>query len=150
LNDPNHPSYVGKYGIRILEHLTPYIPALGPAEVAASEGKGTLDSWGALAERWEAIVAAWYGYGPELYAGTLTVQGSPRWNCGHRLLTLEERGQREWYCEGVGHHYDYHTGQYISQLRVTRGWYLEGLVDVREAPRHGVGDVEVQLVDYDL
>jgi hypothetical protein len=131
LTDPAHPSYVGKYGIRLLEHLTPYLSA--PTTSPLTPPGQNQDGLAALAERWQGIAAAWYGSAPDLYAGMLTVLGSPRWNVGHRLLTEDDRGQREWYCEGVSHQYDFHTGRYLTQLRVTRGWYLDGPVDTRHA-----------------
>ena len=63
--------------------------------------------------------------------GVLTVTGSPLWNIGHRVLLRDERGEREGYIESVDMDYDYTTGRYITQLKVTRLWYLSGLVDER-------------------
>jgi hypothetical protein len=31
----------------------------------------------------------------------------------------------------VSHSYDWRTGQYVTQLRVTRMWYLDGAIDTR-------------------
>lgn len=76
------------------------------------------------AQRWAAILRSWYDMGGELFGGTLTVRGHPAWNVGHRLLSWDERGEWEAYIEGVSHQYDMRTGQYITQLRITRGWYL--------------------------
>ena len=58
----------------------------------------------------------------------MTVRGHPRWNIGHRLLTRDERGDWEAYIEGVAHQYDMRTGQYLTQLRITRGWYLSATI----------------------
>jgi hypothetical protein len=76
------------------------------------------------AEHWASILLGWYDMGGELFSGTLTVRGHPAWNVGHRLLSSDERGPWEAYIEGVAHRYDMRTGQYLTQLRYTRGWYL--------------------------
>ena len=76
------------------------------------------------ARRWSKILRAWYDSGPLLAIGSLVVRGHPAWNIGHRLLYRDERDDREFYVEGVDHSYDMRTGLYLTQLRVTRGWYL--------------------------
>ena len=81
-----------------------------------------------VAQRWSALLAAWYDMGGELFSGTLTVRGHPAWNIGHRLLSWDERGEWEAYIEGVAHRYDMRTGQYLTQLRITRGWYLSATI----------------------
>jgi hypothetical protein len=75
-------------------------------------------------EKWEALLQAWYDMGGELFGGTITVRGHPRWNIGNRLLSEDEQGEWESYIEGVRHTYDMRTGQYLTTLRLTRGWYL--------------------------
>lgn len=77
-----------------------------------------------VAKRWSRILMAWYEYGAELFGGTLTVRGHASWNIGHRLLSADRRGPWEAYIEGVSHQYDFRTGQYLTQLRYSRGWYL--------------------------
>lgn len=76
------------------------------------------------AERWAAILRAWYDMGGELFAGTITVRGDSRYNVGHRLLSSDAQGAWEAYIEGVSHAYDVRTGQFLSTLRITRGWRL--------------------------
>jgi hypothetical protein len=78
----------------------------------------------ASAQRWAAILAGWYDLGGELFGATLTVRGHPAWNVGHRLVSTDQQGEWEAYIEGVHHRYDMRTGQYLTTLRVTRGWYL--------------------------
>jgi hypothetical protein len=124
LDTATDPSYLAKYGLREIQHRSPYLSAQ-----LDSDTEMTI----AAAKRWNEIAAAWYGLGSEMYAGAMTVVGSPRWNLGHRLLTTDERGAREFYIEGVTHEYDMRTGRYLTHLRVTRGWYLKGLVDERES-----------------
>jgi hypothetical protein len=76
------------------------------------------------ARHWAAILRGWYDAGGELFSGVLVVRGHPDWNIGHRLLTSDEQGEWEAYIEGVRHTYDMRTGQYLTHLRITRGWYL--------------------------
>jgi hypothetical protein len=77
-----------------------------------------------LAEQWAAILMAWYDMGGELFSGTIVVRGSPVYNVGHRLLCHDRQGDWEAYLEGVHHSIDGATGQYLSTLRITRGWPL--------------------------
>jgi hypothetical protein len=131
LDKPEHPSYLLKYGIRLLKDATPYLTTkvTGQSDPTSFEKGEQVQRAGA----WARVASAWYGWGPEMYAGTITVLGGPQWNIGNRLQIQDERGDREFYIEGVTHLYDCRTGRYITQLRVTRGWYLAGLVDEREA-----------------
>jgi hypothetical protein len=80
------------------------------------------------AQRWSAILAAWYDMGAELFAGTVTVRGHPAWNIGHRLTSSDVLGDWEAYIEGILHRYDFRTGRFLTQLRITRGWYLSAAV----------------------
>ncbi|PWT77614.1 MAG: hypothetical protein C5B60_02370 [Chloroflexi bacterium] len=77
------------------------------------------------AQWWGSILRAWYDTGGELWSGTLTVRGHPVWNIGHRLLTSDSVGEWEAYIEGIRHTYDGRTGQYLTHIRYTRGWYLD-------------------------
>lgn len=120
LDEPTHPSYLAKYGVRFLEHRSPYLSTLSDTKT---------DSVVAAGQRWGAIAASWYGWAPEMYSGVMTVRGNPMWNVGHRLLYVDEQGQREGYIEGVNHEYNYQTGQYLTHLKVTRLWYLAGAID---------------------
>lgn len=128
--DPAHPSYVAKYGLRELRSVSPYMSFKKTGATSPTE-----DSKGLIVQRsqeWGKKAAAWYGVGSEMYVGIFTVLGDPQWNIGHRLLYADERGEREGYIEGVDHLYNCRTGQYLTHLRVTRLWYLDGLVDARE------------------
>jgi hypothetical protein len=80
------------------------------------------------AERWAAILRAWYDMGGEFFAGTITVRGDSRYTIGHRLLCSDAQGDWEAYIEGVQHAYDARTGHYLTTLRITRGWYLSASV----------------------
>jgi hypothetical protein len=131
LTDPDHPSYVRRYGLRVLDHASPYLSA--KPTIPSTATNETDDSVVAAGQRWGTIASVFYGSGAEMYGGVLTVLGSPLWNVGMRLLTEDERGPREGYIEGVDHQYDYRTGRYSSQLRVTRLWYLDGAIDNRGA-----------------
>lgn len=133
-----------------------------PPPVRAEQVPGNLPMI-ELAQQWAAILATWYDMGGELFGGTLTVRGHPAWNIGHRLLSWDERGEWEAYIEGVAHRYDMRTGQYLTQLRITRGWYLseaiaqqlrdEGKTTVTDAsggpptldPEPGRGEVTIGL-----
>lgn len=130
LAKPSDPSYLLKYGIRLLHDSTPYLSAKQPD--ASNPTEHQQDLLIQRAHEWGQLAAAMYGLGPEMYYGGITVRGSPHWNIGHRLLYRDERGDREFYVEGVDHLYDFRTGRYITNLRVTRGWYIDGLVDTRE------------------
>jgi transglycosylase-like protein with SLT domain len=94
-------------------------------EVQAQGGvQGMIDT----AQHWAAILRAWYEMGGELFGGALVVRGHPAWNIGHRLLTRDARGEWEAYIEGVSHRFDMRTGQYLTDLRITRGWYLSAAI----------------------
>jgi hypothetical protein len=133
LTDPQDPSYVRNYGLRDMVHLSPYLAGM-PTIPSTPEGQ-KYETVVETCKRWGKIASVWYGVASELYAGMLTVQGSPRYNCGIRLLTRDDRGEREFYAEGVDHDYDFRTGRYLTTLRVTRGWYLDGPTDARRPPR---------------
>ena len=120
---------------------------------------GDIEGMVETAQRWAAILRAWYDMGGELFGGVLTVRGHPSWNIGHRLVGRDERGDWEAYIEGVSHRFDMRTGQYLTQLRITRGWYLSAAITeqmAREGQTQivkteggpptlepGIGDVEV-------
>jgi hypothetical protein len=136
LADPKDPSYIFRYGLRVLEHSSPYLNATQTVpDTPANASRGHVVD---AAIRWGKILAAWYGAAPELYASRMTVRGSPSWNLGHRLLWQEARGRREGYIEGVSHSYDFRTGRYLTDLRVTRIWYLDAPIDARGGQRVGV------------
>lgn len=99
-------------------------PAPDPAPVPAQADSATLPMI-ETAEQWAAILRAWYDMGGELFSGTVVVRGHPSWNIGHRLVcSRDPRGPWEAYIEGVHHTYDVRTGQYLTTLRITRGWVL--------------------------
>ena len=110
------PRYAGLAGVPAA--ATPQMPPLATTAPQAFPEMVTL------AKRWAAILRGWYDMGGELFGGVLTVRGHPAWNVGHRLITTDERGDWEAYIEGVNHRYDMRTGQYLTTLRITRGWYL--------------------------
>lgn len=130
--DEKHPSNVLRWGPHPLNHKSPYL-----------NGKQTLDDTPDAQKysetiqaciNWGKILSYWYGWTPELYAGTLTVLGSPVWNVGLRLF-YDGPEPSEAYIEGVDHDYTYdpatQSGRYLSQLRVSRWWTLAGRVDRR-------------------
>jgi hypothetical protein len=81
-----------------------------------------------LAQKWAAILRCWYDMGGELFSGLLTVRGHPAWNIGDRIFGRDVRGPWEAYIEGVRHSYEMRTGQYLTHLRITRGWYLNAAI----------------------
>lgn len=117
-----HVRYVMKYQA-LYADMAGTATAPGPPSTT-SGAQGALQAIVATAERWGAILRAWYDMGGEFFSGTITVLGHPVWNIGHRLLCRDERGPWEAYIEGVTHQYDFRTGQYVTTLRITRGWYL--------------------------
>jgi hypothetical protein len=130
--DPDDPSSVQRYGVRLLPHNSPYLPSVQttPNTTPKMSEEHMIES----AKQWAEWASVWYGWGPELYAGLLMLPGSPRYNVGQRLTWTEPRGRREAYCEGVDHDWDARTGFYHTQVRYTRAWYLSGAVD-RRTPR---------------
>jgi hypothetical protein len=92
-----------------------------PVQNAGAGGAGTMIT---TAQRWAAILRAWYDVGGELFGGVVTVRGHPGWNIGHRVRSRDQRGEWEAYIEGVGHRYDMRSGQYTTTVHLTRGWYL--------------------------
>jgi Transglycosylase SLT domain len=92
-----------------------------PPQAAPSAGQMQLVE---TAQHWGRILKAWHDMGGELFGGFLTVRGHPIYNIGHRLLCRDHQGEWEAYIEGCSHRYDARTGQYVTHLRITRGWYL--------------------------
>jgi len=101
----------------------PLTTTAGQVAVPAS----ALDLMG-TSQRWASILRAWYEMGAELFGGQLVVRGHAAWNVGHRLLARDERGEWEGYIEGVSHRYDIRTGQFLTTMRYTRGWYLSAAI----------------------
>ena len=127
--DPDHASYVGRWGMRLLDHASPYLSGLPTIPSTTKEQRE--EDIVSTSTAWSTLASQWYGGGPDLYAGMLTVLGSPLWNCGHRLLMQGFGHDREGYIEGVDHDYTVRTGVYLTHLRTTRLWYLDGPVDER-------------------
>jgi Transglycosylase SLT domain len=144
---PRHQHYAGtapvKHGVEV---PTPPEGRAGRPETTAAPPPATseaVDGIVEIAQRWSALLMAWYDMGGELFSGSLTVRGHPAWNIGHRLLYDDPHGAWEAYIEGVQHRYDMRTGQYLTQLRITRGWplteagaaqlWLEALTTVTES-----------------
>jgi hypothetical protein len=119
------PQYQGYAGT-----TAPPVPSPTPGAAPPQASTTALDATGVIetAQHWAAILRAWYDMGGELFSGVLTVRGHPAWNIGHRLVSRDERGNWEAYIEGVSHQYDMRTGQYLTQLRITRGWYLSAAI----------------------
>lgn len=141
LRDADDPGAVTRYGIRVLQHSSPYLSAT--RIMPTSDGKklstsplNTKDPTVKTAMEWSKWASVWYGWGAEMYVGFVTLPGSPRYNLGQRLTWNEPRGKREAYCEGIDHDWDARTGLYTSQLRYTRAWYLDGPVDRRTRSSH--------------
>jgi hypothetical protein len=112
------PQYQGYAG------TTPAAPSPAPSTQPPPGSLASGDRMVALAEQWAAILKAWYDMGGEFFSGTLVVRGSPVYNVGHRLLCHDRQGDWEAYIEGVNHTYDVRTGQYVTAMRITRGWSL--------------------------
>jgi transglycosylase-like protein with SLT domain len=128
---PKYAQYAG--GATVPPDTTPPSTAQAPAGTSTPSAPLSDAAFDALplvqqAQKWAGILMAWYDMGGELFGGALTVRGHPAWNVGHRLLTSDERGEWEAYIEGVSHRYDMRTGQYLTQLRITRGWYLSAAI----------------------
>ena len=99
-------------------------PTALPGAALTTDQRAGIEDMLITAQRWSAILACWYDMGGEMFGGTLVVRGHPAWNIGHRLLSKDEHGEWEAYIEGIGHRYDMRSGQYLTHLRITRGWYL--------------------------
>jgi hypothetical protein len=127
---PDHPSSVLTYGLRLLEHGSPYLSAKPTLPDTAPTARD--DYVVATAQRWGQIAANWYGYAPDLYSGTLTVPGSPRYKKGMRVFS--EATNVEAYLEGVDRYFNAQTRLFTCTLRLTRIWNLSGPVDDRGVP----------------
>lgn len=126
-----------RFGLRPFETTWPYDPAdmylthSGATVAAAAEDqkKGLV----ATSERLSHILQAWEDPHPVMESGTLTVAGRAEFRPGTRLIWRGEdvngrpdgRPLREFYLEGVSHSYEFASGGYNCQLRVTRGWAME-------------------------
>ena len=114
------PAYIGRYGIRPLEHTTPYI-------VVSRDGSDDQKDLAGLTKQLSSKLKAWYSPHPRMLTGTLSVLGRAEFRPGHRLLEHASGDRtREFYLRGVSHRYDFRTGAFVSTLDVTRGWSLEG------------------------
>jgi len=67
-------------------------------------------------------LANWYCENPNFYSGDITVQGSPEYRLGGRLIVQDEQNGEIWeyYIESVEQTFSYTEG-YITTLGVTRG-----------------------------
>lgn len=120
-------AYVGRWGLRPLDHVSPYllidsrVQDMATATQAAADLNRTLKSW--------------YDPHPIMQQGSLLVRGRSAYRCGQRLVWRGEDGHgrkdgratREFYIEGGRHTYDCHTGAFVSELTVTRGWPIGGV-----------------------
>lgn len=121
-------AYHGRYGLRPLEHTSPYINYdHGMQDVAvATEISRELNQ----------VLKSWYDPQPLLRQGSLICLGRAAFRVGSRLVwdgadingRSDGRWMREFYVEAVKHTYDFATGAFVSALTVTRGWQLGGEV----------------------
>jgi len=114
------PNYAGLAGVA----TDPDQPAPPAGKYTPMENLADLQNIVGDATQWGQILLAWYDMGGELFGGTIVVRGHPAWNVGHRLLGRDQQGDWEAYIEGIDHRFDMRSGQYLTVIRFTRGWYL--------------------------
>lgn len=120
--EPSDLSYVGRFGIRGMKHESPYM--------MFERGSNTdIAFYQGLVTELAQTLQAWFDPHPEMLAGTVQVVGRAEYRCGHRLLLVDEDGQRptyEYHITSVSHAYSFADGGFVTSLGVERGWRLDG------------------------
>lgn len=115
-------SYVGRFGIRGMKHESPYMMFERGSET-------DIAFYQELVTELAQTLQAWFDPHPEMLAGTIQVVGRAEYRCGHRLLLVDEDGQRptyEYHVTSVSHAYSFADGSFTTSLGVERGWRLDG------------------------
>jgi hypothetical protein len=78
------------------------------------------------ANAWVQILWDWFSILDRLWAGSITVAGSPAVKVGHKIGLANDTKHNfplpmEFYVVGVSHNYDLERGLYLTTLNVTRG-----------------------------
>lgn len=123
-------AYLGRWGIRPLDHQTPYLP------IAHDENAVDASANIQVMRDLTFILKSWYDPQPVLQQGTITCNGRASFRPGNRLVWQAQiesgesdgRWDREFYIEAVHHTYDFGTGSYRCANTVTRGWQLGGII----------------------
>lgn len=119
---PSDFSYVGRFGIRGMKHESPYLMFERGTET-------NISFYQELVNELAQTLQAWFDPHPEMLAGTIQVVGRAEYRCGHRLLLVDEDGQRgthEYHITSVSHAYSFADGSFVTSLGVERGWRLDG------------------------
>lgn len=127
---PEDAAYLGRWGIRPLDHQTPYLPIAHREN--AVDAKANMEVMDALT----LILKSWYDPQPVVQQGSILLKGRPAYRPGNRLVWYGQdhagdsdgRWDREFYLEAAQHSYQFGTGSYLTNTTVTRGWQLGGIV----------------------
>jgi len=119
---PSDFSYVGRFGIRGMKHESPYMMFERGSETDIAFYQDLVTE---LAQ----TLQAWFDPHPEMLAGTIQVVGRAEYRCGHRLLLVDDDGERptyEYHVTSVSHSYSFADGSFVTSLGVERGWRVDG------------------------
>ena len=118
-------SYIGRYGIRPMEHVTPHM-VIGKA---GSTDEGAIIE---AADKLSELLRVWYDPQPVMLEGQIRVLGRNAYRAGQRLVWRGEdetghpdgRPTREFYVRATQKQYDCGTGAFAATLMVNRGWTI--------------------------
>ncbi len=120
--DPDSPSNLRRFGIRLLQVRDYYLSRAGSAG-----NDEEVSRMLPIAAQRERLLWTWHRFEPLFRRGKITVRGNARLQVGKRLEQLGPRNiHREYYIEGVTHSVvlGRQAQRFVTSLDVTRGWDL--------------------------
>lgn len=118
----DNPSDLNRFGLRPMEVRVPYMPFSATELKIEEERESNLARLINVYQRWQQILANWYGSNPLLYSGTLRLKGRASFRVGDRLVAQRPDGIYEFYIEKVDQMFNVQSGHFVSTLKVTRGF----------------------------
>ena len=109
-------SFIGRFGIRPIEHRCPYL-AIGAGE--------EINEAVAIGWRLSRILRDWYEPEPLMAHGSISLVGRAEFRPGSRMVwNSREYGLWEFYIHAVTQTYSFQGGSWTTRVSVRRGWYL--------------------------
>lgn len=121
--DPESPSYIWRYGVRVFDRTLNSIPALDEERDELLPANDIARRCGAYA----ALAREWLYRTPLMWEGTFLLKGNPHVRAGKRLVDVDRK--MEFYIVAVVHTIDNENGGlFTTTAQVTRGWELNSAV----------------------
>lgn len=133
-------SNVGRFGLRAVEHVSPYmiLDRQTEGDATTPEESKRIGTAIALAMKLSETLKVWMDPHPEMWAGTLVIRGRAGVRPGDRVVwTGPDAGPYplEFHVKAVSHSYSFEDGAFVTQLQVERGWRVkDAVVDSGQGP----------------